>query len=330
MNNDIYAKINDIVLEGLKKDGLKWFKPWKSDGRSSTIAGFIGDMPMNWLSRKRYNGINIWILSYEMKRHNYDHNEWMTFKQCSSNGGKIIKGSKSTDIYFWKVGAWDNKEQKFVADTRNINWNEQHDGQDRYRKTFSLRFYKVFNVAQTTLEPRGKVEEIEPEEVKPEEVTETPDTEEIPERIELAKKVMNCYLDRSKVKLVHYEQQAYYRPFVDTINMPEIDTFVDQDSYYKTLFHEMAHSTGHESRLNRAGITKSDGFGKVSYSKEELVAEITAMYVSGITNLEPKDNHENSQAYLKGWISYLSDKDKEIVNAMTQAAKASDLILNIG
>ena len=109
--------------------------------------------------------------------------------------------------------------------------------------------------------------------------------------------------------------------------MPMLETFIDADSYYKTLFHELAHSTGHKSRLNRKSMTEISFWGDNSYAKEELVAEISSWYLVGLLGLNPKDGGGNSQAYIKGWCKNLSDKPQECVYAMQQATKCSTLIL---
>jgi len=116
----------------------------------------------------------------------------------------------------------------------------------------------------------------------------------------------------------------------DSINMPVIDSFKDADSYYKTLFHEISHSTGHKTRLNRKGITDVSSKGSDQYAKEELIAEITSLYMSGVCGLDPQDHFDNSQAYLNGWIkrikSFKGNEEKLMVSAMTQASKSADLI----
>ena len=111
--------------------------------------------------------------------------------------------------------------------------------------------------------------------------------------------------------------------------MPKANTFVDTDSYYKTLFHEIVHSTGHESRLNRKGVSGTvASFGSDVYSKEELVAEMGSLFLKSIAGLEPKDNMTNSQAYINGWISKLTEEPKLIMFASSQAEKAVKHILN--
>lgn len=307
MQNQIFEKINKTVIDGLKAKGLSWFKPWKA-GQANA--------PFNLATDRFYNGFNIFILNFEMVDKGYEFNQWLTFKQVSAKGGKVVKGSKSTEVYFWQIGYLDNSTGKFVAPKliKSINPNERmSDGKLRYLKTFSVKFYKVFNVAQC-------------EGIKPKvmEVT-TSDTSNEPN--EVAESLSQSYIDKQgSLKLVHLEDSAYYSTSRDIVNMPKLDTFVDADSYYKVLFHELAHSTGHKDRLNRKTLLEVNKWGDTTYAKEELVAEISAMYIVGMLGLEPKDNESNSQAYIKGWCKYLEDKPKECVYAMQQATKVVDYI----
>jgi len=307
MQNQIFEKINKTVIEGLKAKGLSWFKPWKS-GQANA--------PFNLATDRFYNGFNIFILNFEMVDKGYEFNQWLTFKQVSAKGGKVVKGSKSTEVYFWQIGYLDNSTGKFVAPklVNSINPNERmSDGKLRYLKTFSVKFYKVFNIAQCEgIEPKVMDEVIS-------DVTNEP--------IEIAENISKSYIDRQgNLKLVHFDDKAYYSVSRDIVNMPKLDTFIDSDSYYKVLFHELAHSTGHEDRLNRKTLLEVNKWGDKTYAKEELVAEISAMYLVGMLGLEPKDNESNSQAYIKGWCKYLEDKPKECVYAMQQATKVVDYI----
>ena len=307
MQNQIFEKINKTVIEGLKAKGLSWFKPWKS-GQANA--------PFNLATDRFYNGFNIFILNFEMVDKGYEFNQWLTFKQVSAKGGKVVKGSKSTEVYFWQIGYLDNSTGKFVAPKliKSINPNERMaDGKLRYLKTFSVKFYKVFNVAQCTgIEPKVMEDT-------------TADVDNEPNVV--AESLSQSYIDKQgTLKLVHLEDSAYYSPNRDVVNMPKLDTFVDADSYYKVLFHELAHSTGHKDRLNRKTLLEVNKWGDTTYAKEELVAEISAMYIVGMLGLEPKDNESNSQAYIKGWCKYLEDKPKECVYAMQQATKVVDYI----
>ena len=141
------------------------------------------------------------MLNFVMRNEGYERNQWMTFKQISEKGGKVIKGSKSTEVYFWQIGYFDNKTGKFVPAKliKTINVSEQHDGKDRYRKTFSVRFYKVFNVAQTEgIEPMVKEEVVTDVVIEPNEVAET--------------LVKNYVEKQNGFKILHRENSAYYSP----------------------------------------------------------------------------------------------------------------------
>ena len=304
--NDVYARINDLVIEGLTKEGMQWFKPWKGGQENA---------PFNLHTKRYYNGFNIFMLNFVMRTEGYEHNQWLTFKQISDKGGKVIKGSKSTEVYFWQIGYFDNKTGKFVPakDIKKINPAEQFEGKDRYRKTFSVRFYKVFNVAQTEgIEPMIKEEVV---------------TDVVNEPNEVAEALVKNYIEKQNgLKILHRENSAYYSPTRDIVNMPMLETFVDADSYYKTLFHELAHSTGHKSRLNRKSMTEISHWGDNTYAKEELVAEISSWYLVGLLGLNPKDNEVNSQAYIKGWCKSLKDKPSECVFAMQRATKVVDYL----
>jgi antirestriction protein ArdC len=120
------------------------------------------------------------------------------------------------------------------------------------------------------------------------------------------------------------EYRAYYRPSTDSVHMPVRSRFVDAPHYYSTLFHELIHSTGHESRLNR---TFGDHFGDELYSKEELVAEMGASFLCAITGIANEHTDRNTTAYIQNWISKLEEDNRLIVHAAANAQKAADCIL---
>jgi antirestriction protein ArdC len=318
MMSKTHDKINEIVISGLKTKGLKWFKPWKASNGSSS------NDPVNWVTRKPYNGINVFMLNASIIDGGYNSNEWLTFKQCSNANGKIIKGMKATDVFFWQLSYFDKKTKKYIPiqNAKSLNLREKIvlDGKssDRYMKVFNIRNYKVFNIDQC----EGLDSKIPQVEEEIEEVTFEP--------IEVADQLVKSYVDKDGRLVIDHKDNssAFYRPMTDSINMPLMDLFVDADSYYKTLFHEMAHATGHQDRLNRKTLVETNGFGTETYSREELVAEITSMYMVGYLGLDPKDNTNNSQAYINGWIKHLTSKPQEIATAMTQASKAFALLVN--
>ena len=302
---DVYEQINQVVIEGLEKQGLNWFKPWK-DSNGNIVA------PMNHVTERNYSGSNIFLLS-SFAAH-FNCNEWLTFKQITFLKKKLRKGSKSVPVYYMNISFKNKDTGKFYATEQALN----ADGFDRNNKDiltlFTLKEHKVFNVDQ--------VEDLEPKRVQPTEGSEdglefTPN--------ERAEAVVKGF--KSIPKITQIENSAYYSPSRDIVNMPEQTKFVDSDSYYKTLFHELIHSTGHNSRLNRASLNEIAHWGDKVYAKEELVAEIGSMYLTAYCNLSPKDGDDNSSAYLQGWVRKLKDSKKMAFEAMQGATKAVDFIL---
>jgi antirestriction protein ArdC len=121
------------------------------------------------------------------------------------------------------------------------------------------------------------------------------------------------------------DARAWYRPSTDTVGMPSKSLFNLAEEYYSTLFHELTHSTGHASRVGREGIEDIAAFGSESYSKEELIAEMGAAMLCGVTGISPA-TIPNSAAYLQGWINRLRGDSKLLVSAASQAQKAADYI----
>lgn len=220
--------------------------------------------------------------------------EYATFKQISEEGGRVKKGAKSSMVVFWK-------------------WIEQEDEDNpgEMKKIPFLRYYNVFHIDQT--------EGIKPKHMRPLPNVAQPD--------EAAEAIAHDYLTRSGVRLIHEEgNRAFYRPSTDSITLPLLAQFKDTAEYYSTLFHEMTHSTGHSSRLDR--LTKVAAFGSEDYSKEELVAEIGAAALVNHAGLETSSSFRNSAAYVQSWLKALQNDKRLIVSAAGQAEKACSLILN--
>lgn len=307
--NKQYQKINEMLIAGLKSKGLKWFKPWKN------ASGAI-EIPVNHATGNAYKGMNIFFLNAVQATKGYEHNEWCTYKQANDCGGQVIKGEKSTEVYLWKISFYD------ATATPKTFYRTEKEAIDagikksNIRKAFTLRSYRVFNIAQCGLDAKFATKPT----AVPVEVTPSEACENAQNAIEAWE---NC------PEILQVGNQACYSPVADHVKMPKVNTFVDCDSYYKTLFHELAHSTGHKDRLNRDLAT---GFGTDKYAKEELVAEIASAYLAGYFQLDPKDGLDNTQAYVNGWIKKIENsKGNEegfAVSAMSQALKATEMILS--
>ena len=285
---DVYQIVTDQVIELLERGEIPWSKPWR---------GGVAGMPKNAISRKPYRGINVFMLGMTAEFKGYDSPYWVTFKQARELGGSVRKGEKSSLVVFWKVLEKDNPKKPDTPDTFPV-----------------LRYYRVFNVAQCDSLNFSKL----PDDA----VDDTPDLEFSP--IAACENVLKHFIKRPNI--LHNEQQAYYSPQRDVINMPKPETFTDEQHYYCVLFHELTHSTGHERRLNRPGITDLAAFGSTCYSKEELVAEMGAAFLSGMCEIT-SHTIENSAAYIQGWLRKLKSDSKLVVQAAAQAQKAADYIL---
>ncbi|MBP3655494.1 MAG: DUF1738 domain-containing protein [Clostridia bacterium] len=221
--------------------------------------------------------------------------EYATFAQIQKEGGKIRKGAKAQMVVFWK---WIEKED------------DENPGE--VKKIPFLRYFNVFHIDDC-------------EGLKPKH--DTAAAAQILQPDEAASVIITDYLTRSGVKLVHQEgDRAFYRPSTDTVTLPLMEQFKELAEYYSTAFHELTHSTGHSSRLDR--LTKVACFGSEDYSKEELVAEIGAAALVNHVGLETASSFRNSAAYVQSWLKALRDDKRLIVSAAGQAEKACSLILN--
>jgi antirestriction protein ArdC len=248
-----------------------------------------GGMPVN-SQNKPYRGINIWLLMAVAADRGYTCPIWMTYKQAEERGGQVRKGEKSAPVIFWK-------------------WIEKEDESGEINRFPFARYYSVFNYQQIDGLP-----EIAPA---------ADDSPFSP--IEKAERFMDSMPDKPALK--HGGSLAFYRPATDTVQMPAPDQFHTPAGYYETLYHEVAHATGHPNRLNRFTLTDHTPFGSADYSYEELVAEMSASYIMGILGLEA-ETIENNAAYIQHWLGKLKSDRKMLISAAQAAQKAVDYIQN--
>jgi antirestriction protein ArdC len=275
----IYEMVTSRIIEELEKGLVPWRRPW-----NGCIEGF----PQNFINKKEYRGINVFLLSMAMRSTPY----WLTFKQAKQLKGRIRKGEKGFPVIFWK---WIEVEDK---------------DNDKKKNVPLLRYYTVFNLDQC--------EDIElPEDEKPETREFNP--------IDQAEKII--FDMPNKPVITHNEARAYYRPHSDTVNMPKQELFLSDSEYYSTLFHELTHSTGHESRLDRESERENHNFGMEDYSKEELIAEMGSAFLCAEAGIA-HETIKNSAAYIDGWLNRLRKDKKILVQAAGKAQKAADFILN--
>ena len=262
--------------------------PWRCPWRRQT------GRPQNFHTGKAYQGVNILLLGLQRFASPY----WMTFRQAQERGGSVRKGEHGSLVM--KFG-------QFEKVTRN------GDGEEEKRNSRFLKSYRVFNAAQIdgiTFPLPDNGPQLAP-----------------PQRIARAEQIAKEMPQRPQIT-EGKSDRACYRRSLDTIQIPAFAVFNSPEEYYLTLYHELIHATGHESRLARQGVTGSDGFGGKEYSREELVAEMGSAFL-GMEAEIVRDEHEQSAAYLKGWLDVLRAPDHRrwLVQSANQAGRAADFVL---
>src|SRR5579859_6813488 len=245
--------------------------------------------PANLITQKEYRGLNVFTLASQ----GFPSRFWLTFNQATKLGGRIRKGEKSSPVVFWNIG--DGRQ----TDTQ--------DGATQASRSFLLRYYSVFNLSQAEgIDiPASLLKE-----------TRTNDPIETCEQI-----VTNM----PNPPALEQSDRAWYSPSNDVVGLPARRLFHSSEEYYATEFHELAHSRGHAKRLNRENFDNLVSFGSESYSKEELIAEMTAAMLCGVTGIDQK-TLENSAAYLKSWITRLKSDSRLVFSVASQSQKAADFI----
>jgi len=246
------------------------------------------ERPRNWKTGRNYHGINLLLLPA---------GEYATFKQITEAGGIVKKGEHAHIAVFWKFITIQDEYKDPI--TGNMV---------EYKKEVPfLRYYNVFNIETQAEGIKSKVQPIR-------------EHEPIPE----CERIVSRYFQDKGPSLEHGGGRACYDSFHDTITIPKPEMFQRADYYYATLFHEMTHSTGHESRLNR---TLGTGFGTENYSREELVAEMGAAFLAAHAGIDNDNLNGNTAAYIAGWKKALQNDPRAVVVAAGKAQKAVQFIL---
>ena len=248
----------------------------------------ISLMPKNLVTGKTYRGVNVFLLHMLGFASPY----FLSMKQVNAMGGKVRKGEKSCPVVFWKYVEPEEQDQRGYA---------------------FLRYYRVFNTEQCEGLPEGKVPQIE-----------------VPKRthtpLEIAEHLVSSMPNPPRIN--YARTLASYSPSLDTVSMPNPEMFTSREEAYAVLWHELAHSTGHESRVGRKAIMTPNEFGSHAYSQEELVAEMTSAFLCGYTGIL-LCTETNQAAYLRGWLDRLKADPTMLIKAGSEAQKAFDWIMNV-
>ena len=310
--------MSNIIIKAKSKN---WKQGWL--GVKGTILG----LPQN-ITGRTYSGGNSFFLMADTSEKGYNTPVYMTFKQAKDRNLHVNAGEKSVPIFKWGLSIKDEKGKTVSEEDYNAMSKEERD-------KFSVRpypkVYHVFNIDQTNLSEvnKKKYDAIVARFKAPDEEVKDSKGMYINDALDrmFKEKAWHCDIRYDKPS-----SRAFYVPSQDFIVLPMKEQFKigktaeevyrDGMEYYSTALHEMGHSTGHESRLNRQfGAKRTDG-----YAHEELIAEMTAALVGSTMGFDKKIL-ENNANYLKGWLENLKRNPESITTIMSDVGKASDMII---
>lgn len=272
---NIYQEITDKIIQRIENVTGKWDK------------GFISIMePPRNLDGRLYTGINF-VALYDPR---FEDQVYGTFEQVQRHGGTVKKGEKSQIAVFYK--------KLHIANV------DEGTGEIENKKIPYIRYFNVFNIAQTSLSK---------EQIKAPEILE-------------AEAIYANMPDPPAIVYNNLVKCASYSPTFDQVTIPRPEVYQEKGQFFKTLFHELGHATGHAKRLNRPMVAFKDDYAQ--YAREELIAEMTASFICARTGKANTDTENNTAQYLKHWLEQLRENPKYIFSVCSQAQRAVNLILN--
>lgn len=258
-----------------------------------------GGRPENCVSHTVYSGINRFNLTFAAIQKGSDDMRWATFKQIQQQGWHLKKGARAVPVEFWQP--YDKYTHKVVS------WDEYNNAENQENYGLRSRYHLVFNAKD--------IEGIPPAVKVHNNITQNEAIDRIIDG--MAIKVLNDSPDK-----------AYYSVTNDDIHLPRKEVFDNDHAYNSTLLHELSHATGAKNRLDRV---QSGIMSTLDYAVEELVAEISSCFTGADIGLqyEPAE-FKNHKAYVQSWISAIEQKQEVLFEAIRQADRAADYLLEKG
>jgi antirestriction protein ArdC len=287
---DFRQEVTDKILKLMEQGVAPWQQPWKA---ANTL-----EMPMNPTTGKRYRGGNAMRLLVEQLEKGYNDPRWLTYQQAEKAGAQVRKGERATQVEYWMLAPSDK-----AKDQRDST--AKPDYKDDAKRRPVRRIYNVFNASQI-----DGLEEHKPRARESWEVIQSADD---------ILKASGAMIRHDRI------DAAFYDPNKDTIHMPGKASFASSDAYYGIVLHELAHWTGHNSRLNRDTLVNIKEFGDPTYAREELRAELTSVFLAAELGI-PHDEKRHA-AYVAEWLKILKEDKNEIFKAAHDASKATDFLL---
>ncbi|WP_299135270.1 zincin-like metallopeptidase domain-containing protein [uncultured Tenacibaculum sp.] len=329
---EIYKMITEKVIQGVEKVKGNPAMPW--DKNFMAKGGYL--IPYNFDTKKPYRGVNILLLKNGNPYAGFNNPYFLTFNQVKKLKGKVKPKSKgATVIYFTRFYTFnDQKKKKSFSTYKKDKMTAffKSNGYDLKQFDFLvkiipiLKYYKVYNGSDIEgidfgLDKLTPIEKAKFGFVAPSKARHNQGKNQIAELI-----LKN--LPSPRVKIEHKENGAFYSSVRDVLNMPKFEAFDSANDYYRILFHELIHSTGHPNRLDRELGNK---FGTPKYAKEELIAEFGAVFLSAQAGIL-WHTHKDHEKYIKNWLYSISLMEKDntlLMRSATAAQKAADFLLQV-
>lgn len=278
---DVYSRVTGKIITQLEQGVRPWVKPWNAEHAAGRIT-----RPLRH-GGKPYQGINVLLLWCEAVEKSYSAPIWMTYRQAAELGAQVRKGEHGSLVVYA------DRYTKTETDER---------GQESEREIPFMKGYTVFNVEQIDGLPAHFYAKAEPP--------------KLVERIPHAE----TFFTATRAIIQHGGNRAFYSPSRDLVQMPPCESFMDVESYYATLAHELTHWTSHPSRCDRE---LGKRFGNQAYAAEELIAEMGSAFLCADLGITP-EVREDHAAYLSHWLEILKTDSRAIFTAAAQAQRAAD------
>lgn len=297
----------ELMIEKINEvESSEWKKPWFTNSFSGNAQNING---------RTYNNFNQILLSLVCEKRGYKTPVFVTFKKAQELGANVKKGEKGFPVNYYTPLVKDKEGNKIPYDDY-LKLSDMD--KEAYTVSHHTTFYRVFNIEQTSFPEKN------------------PEAwEQMKERFTIeihaqGNSYVNPYLDKMikeqewecPINLIH-QDKASYNWKEDAITLPTFEQFSDKKEFYYTALHEMAHSTGHHSRLNR----KFGQFGDESYAREELVAELSSAFAGKQIGMNPLPRKENAQ-YLKSWLEQINKNPEFLYKTLKDVSRTVGMIEN--
>ena len=297
--NEVRDSMIQAILARIESDPLNWTAGWNK----------TNNIPVNGKTGTSYHGLNSVYLYLISEKHGYNDPRWVTFNQAKELGASIRKGEKSSPVLFYELYDKLTKKAYDPKTTQNMSEDERAEYEfDNVRRV--LKFYRVFNAAQCENFPERGQEPTMTEEER-----------------ENQNALIETIIANSAAPITYDGgDKAYYQTSTDSIHLPAIEKFHSMQDSYATALHEIAHSTGHASRLNR---DLSGMFGTPEYATEELRAELACVFMQIEHGIAIEGKHiENHAAYVQSWLEAAKTDPTAFYRAVRDAGKIADYVDN--